>query len=102
LAGGFQPEAIASLKTPSPDAPVHSPATSFSVHVSHDANSSGPGKQDSMTPSPMPSMLSPFTSVGSLAGIESGLAQIFIQELSSSDSPRYHPIARTGKVYVII
>ncbi|XP_065897152.1 histone acetyltransferase KAT2A-like isoform X2 [Dysidea avara] len=92
------PEAIASLKTPSPAAPVPSPATSSSIRVSHDPNASGPGKQDSMTPSPMPSMLSPFTSVGSPAGIGSGPPQIFTQEFPSSDSPRYHPIARTASL----
>ena len=96
------PEAIvASVKTPSsPAASVASPATS--VRVLSDAPG-GPGsvKQESMTPSPMPSLLSPFTSAGSPAGIGSGLLhsspQIFTQELSSStDTPRHHPIARTG------
>ena len=95
------PEAIASMKTPSPAASIASPATS-SVRMQPEA-SGGPGsvKQESMTPSPMPSLLSPFTSVGSPAGIGSGLLhsspQIFTQELSSStDTPRHHPIARTG------
>ena len=95
------PEAIASLKTPSPAASIASPATS-SVRMQPES-SGGPGsvKQESMTPSPMPSLLSPFTSAGSPAGIGSGLLhsspQIFTQELSSStDTPRHHPIARTG------
>ena len=96
------PEAIAvSMKTPSsPAASIASPATS--VRVSSEIPG-GPGsvKQESMTPSPMPSLLSPFTSAGSPAGIGSGLLhsspQIFTQELSSStDTPRHHPIARTG------
>ena len=95
------PEAITSLKTPSPAASVASPATS-SVRVQPEP-SGGPGsvKQESMTPSPMPSLLSPFTSAGSPAGIGSSLLhsspQIFTQELSSSiDTLRHHPIARTG------
>ncbi|XP_065897138.1 histone acetyltransferase KAT2B-like isoform X2 [Dysidea avara] len=91
------PEAIASLKTPSPAAPVSSPATSSSVRV-HDPNASGPGKQDFMTSSPMPSMLSPFTSVSSPAGTGPEPPQIFTQEFPSSDSPRYHPIARTASL----
>ena len=92
---------VASMKAPSsPAASVASPATSVRMQ-SEVPGGLGSVKQESMTPSPMPSLPSPFTSAGSPAGIGSGLLhsspQIFTQELSSSaDTPRYHPIARTG------
>ena len=93
------PEAIvASMKTPSsPAASVASPATSVRMQSEVPG---GPGsvKQESMTPSPMPSLLSPFTSAGSPgSGLLHSSPQIFTQELASSaDTTRYHPIARTG------
>ena len=103
------PEAFSSPNMPSLAVSFSSPATSSVCMQPESSGGPDSAKQESMTPSPIPSRLSSFTSAGSPAGIRSGLLhsspQIFTQELSSStDTPRHHPvpIASTGMKSFIV